>query len=295
MAVKTFGEVFLDLAYRQIGKPYVWGGEGPNGFDCSGLIMWCYRQLTRLGIPHNDEVQWRWWQVHPDLGQTFGREIGGPENLRPGDLIWCQFEGGSGNGHEMLYVGSVKQSPQYANPAWAYTYLQAPATGQNVKLSEFRWDQRDTAHGGARGFRFGRFCRMKYPPGMEPKDEEEDEMFEVVVPFERVADQTRVLENGKKEVQHVWVASEGWWDLAQAAGSCYLVIKNESDAVAPVDIFTTPGGGNGHYDLPDKDNPGSRGVINMQALGAPKGGFATTVKSTNPSIVPQITILAKEK
>lgn len=29
-------------ARKQIGKPYVWGAEGPNSFDCSGLVWWCY-------------------------------------------------------------------------------------------------------------------------------------------------------------------------------------------------------------------------------------------------------------
>jgi cell wall-associated NlpC family hydrolase len=33
-----------DKALRQIGKPYVWGAEGPKTFDCSGLVMWSYHK-----------------------------------------------------------------------------------------------------------------------------------------------------------------------------------------------------------------------------------------------------------
>ena len=33
-----------DKALRQVGKPYVWGAEGPKSFDCSGLVMWSYHK-----------------------------------------------------------------------------------------------------------------------------------------------------------------------------------------------------------------------------------------------------------
>lgn len=44
------GNVVVDRAYSQIGKPYVWGGVGPNGFDCSGLVSYCILgRNARLG------------------------------------------------------------------------------------------------------------------------------------------------------------------------------------------------------------------------------------------------------
>jgi cell wall-associated NlpC family hydrolase len=39
-------------ALRQAGKPYVWGGSGPWGFDCSGLVMAAYRHAG-IYLPHN--------------------------------------------------------------------------------------------------------------------------------------------------------------------------------------------------------------------------------------------------
>ncbi|MBC8159824.1 MAG: C40 family peptidase, partial [Roseiflexaceae bacterium] len=37
----------VQLALSQIGKPYVWGDEGPSTFDCSGLMQWSYGQIGR--------------------------------------------------------------------------------------------------------------------------------------------------------------------------------------------------------------------------------------------------------
>ena len=34
----------VGCARNQFGKPYVWGDEGPDSFDCSGLVMYCYEQ-----------------------------------------------------------------------------------------------------------------------------------------------------------------------------------------------------------------------------------------------------------
>ncbi|MCC6335624.1 MAG: C40 family peptidase [Myxococcales bacterium] len=35
---------FIDVATAQVGKPYVFGAEGPRAFDCSGLIHWALKQ-----------------------------------------------------------------------------------------------------------------------------------------------------------------------------------------------------------------------------------------------------------
>jgi hypothetical protein len=35
----------VDLAARLIGRPYVWGAEGPNSFDCSGLTHYVFQQI----------------------------------------------------------------------------------------------------------------------------------------------------------------------------------------------------------------------------------------------------------
>ncbi|MBB5963699.1 NlpC/P60 family protein [Planomonospora venezuelensis] len=56
-------------------KPYVWGAEGPNGFDCSGLVMWAYQKVG-ISLPHYTGDQW-----------GAGTHISKAE-LRPGDLVF---------------------------------------------------------------------------------------------------------------------------------------------------------------------------------------------------------------
>ena len=39
------GQHVVHIASKYIGTPYVWGGESPGGFDCSGLVQYCYKQI----------------------------------------------------------------------------------------------------------------------------------------------------------------------------------------------------------------------------------------------------------
>jgi cell wall-associated NlpC family hydrolase len=56
-------------------KPYVWGAEGPSGYDCSGLVMAAYQRVG-ISLPHYTGNQW-----------TAGRHIP-KEELRAGDLVF---------------------------------------------------------------------------------------------------------------------------------------------------------------------------------------------------------------
>ena len=44
-ATDAIAQDAVDLAARLIGKPYVWGAEGPGSFDCSGLTQYVYEQV----------------------------------------------------------------------------------------------------------------------------------------------------------------------------------------------------------------------------------------------------------
>ncbi|GIH92987.1 hypothetical protein Psi01_36170 [Planobispora siamensis] len=70
-------------------KPYVWGAEGPNGFDCSGLVMWAYQKVG-ISLPHYTGDQW-----------TAGTHISKNE-LRPGDLVFFY----SDLHHVGIYIGA---------------------------------------------------------------------------------------------------------------------------------------------------------------------------------------------
>jgi cell wall-associated NlpC family hydrolase len=78
------------IAQRYIGVPYVWGGSTPNGFDCSGLAMYCYAQIG-IGIPRGATDQ-----------QHASRSVS-LSALQPGDLVF--FGSASYSHHVGIYVG----------------------------------------------------------------------------------------------------------------------------------------------------------------------------------------------
>ena len=81
----------LQEAYRQIGKPYVYGGAGPNSFDCSGLTAWAFGHAG-IALPHSAADQYNYGFHVP------------PSALQPGDLVF--FSEGGYIGHVGIYVGS---------------------------------------------------------------------------------------------------------------------------------------------------------------------------------------------
>ena len=52
-SVGNYGSV-VDYAMSRIGCPYVWAAEGPDAFDCSGLVRWAYLQVG-ISLPHYTE------------------------------------------------------------------------------------------------------------------------------------------------------------------------------------------------------------------------------------------------
>jgi cell wall-associated NlpC family hydrolase len=67
----------VELARSRIGAPYVWGAEGPDAFDCSGLVLWVYEGLG-LEVPRTAHQQFEWAvPIEPSQLQP-----GGPRLLR---------------------------------------------------------------------------------------------------------------------------------------------------------------------------------------------------------------------
>jgi cell wall-associated NlpC family hydrolase len=95
--------VALQYAYAQLGKPYIWGGTGPRGYDCSGLTMMSWR-AAGVDIP----------RIVPD--QYNATHHVAKANLQPGDLVYFDSMG-----HEGIYVGGGQ-------------FIHAPHTGSVVKL-----------------------------------------------------------------------------------------------------------------------------------------------------------------
>jgi len=82
----------IAFARQQIGKPYLWGGTGPDAFDCSGLTMMAFRSVG-IDIPRTAAEQWRW-----------GPRVA-PGQVEPGDLVF--FAGAQGTAKAPGHVGIV--------------------------------------------------------------------------------------------------------------------------------------------------------------------------------------------
>ncbi|QKW27146.1 C40 family peptidase [Streptomyces seoulensis] len=75
-------------ARSALGRPYVWGANGPSGFDCSGLMQWSYAQAG-VHLPRTSQEQ-----------RFAGRRI--PlSQARPGDLVVYRSDAG----HVAMYMG----------------------------------------------------------------------------------------------------------------------------------------------------------------------------------------------
>ncbi|MBF9128702.1 C40 family peptidase [Plantactinospora sp. S1510] len=78
----------VKFACQQIGKPYVWGAEGPNSYDCSGLTLAAWAK-GGVSLPHNARAQ---------RGKV--KSVSRSE-LRPGDLVFYYAD----LSHVGMYVG----------------------------------------------------------------------------------------------------------------------------------------------------------------------------------------------
>ena len=106
-------------ALDALGTPYVWGGTAANGFDCSGLVQWAYRQHgIRLPRVSRDQAS----------SGTEVTPVG--EALRPGDLLLFAAQPGGGVTHVGMYVGEQ-------------TFIHSSNTG--VKLSRLEPQDPDGA------------------------------------------------------------------------------------------------------------------------------------------------------
>lgn len=108
----TNGEALVDYLKQFIGTPYVWGGEAPGGFDCSGLLVY---GAKHFGL---------------DLGgRTTYEQIGhgtavNAKGLRVGDLVFFDTDGSvAGPDHVGIYAGNGKM-------------LHAPRPGKSVELAD---------------------------------------------------------------------------------------------------------------------------------------------------------------
>ncbi|MFC4943446.1 NlpC/P60 family protein [Pseudonocardia sp. GCM10023141] len=98
------GVAALNFAREELGKPYAWGGNGPNSFDCSGLTVWAFKKAG-VTLPRMAADQ-----------ATVGQPVSF-DNLQVGDLVFYYTP----IGHVGIYSGNGN-------------FLDAPQTGDVVKI-----------------------------------------------------------------------------------------------------------------------------------------------------------------
>jgi cell wall-associated NlpC family hydrolase len=116
-ATAAQGRVALDYAKRQLGKPYEWGADGPDSFDCSGLTMRSWASAG-IGIDH-------WSVAQYGEGDHVARS-----DLRAGDLVFFAYDTSDASTihHVGIYAGNGMM-------------INAPHTGANVRYDPaFRSD-----------------------------------------------------------------------------------------------------------------------------------------------------------
>jgi cell wall-associated NlpC family hydrolase len=103
----------ISYARTQLGKPYLYGGTGPDAFDCSGLVMEAYASAG-ISLQRTSEQQ---WASEPHVASP-----------QAGDLVF--FAGGDGTPSSPGHVGIV------VDPA-RHVMIEAYATGYPVRYSQY--------------------------------------------------------------------------------------------------------------------------------------------------------------
>ena len=93
-------------ALQMVGVPYRWGGQGPEGFDCSGLVLYSYNNAG-LTMPRTSREQFR-------ATAPVRRD-----QITPGDLVF--FNTSEDASHVGIYVGEGR-------------FVHAPASNRSVRL-----------------------------------------------------------------------------------------------------------------------------------------------------------------
>ncbi|WP_027660685.1 C40 family peptidase [Salinispora fenicalii] len=119
LAAHPTARAAVAYAMDQLGDPYLWAAEGPDRFDCSGLIWAAYRSAGHRNLPRVSRDQY-YATRHRTVPRT---------GLLPGDLLF--FASGSSwtsIHHIGMYIGGGRM-------------VHAPSSGDVVKISTVTWSR----------------------------------------------------------------------------------------------------------------------------------------------------------
>jgi cell wall-associated NlpC family hydrolase len=96
-----------NIASRQVGTPYRYGGNSPSGFDCSGLVQYSYA-MAGVNVPRTTGAL---WQTTTPVSRS---------EIQAGDVLFFRVDGKMS--HVGLYLGSQK-------------FVHAPSSGRAVSIA----------------------------------------------------------------------------------------------------------------------------------------------------------------
>jgi murein DD-endopeptidase len=105
----SVGSEILVRAIALLGTPYRYGGNGPEAFDCSGLVRYVHNEIG-IEVPRTALEQYR------------AAESVAMEQIEPGDLLFFRTQGDAVS-HVAIYAGSGR-------------FVHAPQTGRAIELRE---------------------------------------------------------------------------------------------------------------------------------------------------------------
>lgn len=104
------GQSIVNIATSLVGSPYRYGGNGPNAFDCSGLVVYSY-QAAGVAVPRTSAQQFR-ASTPIDIDEA-----------RPGDLLFFRYR--RKVSHVGIYLGDQQ-------------FVHAPSTGGRVSVANLQ-------------------------------------------------------------------------------------------------------------------------------------------------------------
>ena len=119
------GKQVVAISEQMLGAPYRYGGESPQGFDCSGLVRYAYRQVG-IKVPHSSQMLYKQAAKVP------------LNKLQPGDLLFFKI-----NHRTISHVGIYTEG---------MNFIHAPSSGKKVKIASLDSNYWSTRLAGAGRF-----------------------------------------------------------------------------------------------------------------------------------------------
>ena len=123
-AATSLGQQVADYAKQYLGVPYVYGGNGPNSFDCSGFTSYVYRHF---GYTIN-----RTASTQLSNGVSVSKS-----ELQPGDLVFFKYNTYKAASHVGIYIGSGE-------------FIHASTNTYTVKIDNLTYGHYNNVYVGAR-------------------------------------------------------------------------------------------------------------------------------------------------